>query len=96
MPRVVVQSYNEYESLTIADTALGLTASKISGQSVAFITVETAQIRFRLDGTAPTASEGHLLEAGDDLTLEGATTMASFKVIRTTATSAVLKCSYGT
>ena len=36
----------------------------------ALITVETDQVRWRDDGTDPTSSEGHLLNAGDVLTFD--------------------------
>ena len=35
----------------------------------AYITIETTPCRFRMDGTAPTAGEGHLLNVGDTLNL---------------------------
>ena len=39
-------------------------STKVKG---ALITVETANARFRTDGTAPTTGEGHLLYVGDVL-----------------------------
>lgn len=95
MPRVVVESFTAYESITVAATALGLTAASINNKNLAFLTLETAEIRYRLDGTAPTSAEGHLLEPGDVLELFGSNVLANFKAIRTGATSGVLKCSYG-
>jgi len=90
----------DYESITVADTAIGFTSSKISPSSStrkparAIITVETAQIRYRVDGTDPTSSEGHILEINDVLILIGTESIRNFKAIRTTSTSGVIKVTY--
>jgi len=84
----------DYESITVADSAIGLTAAKYLDAEHAEITLETAQIRFRLDGTDPTSSEGHLVEVGDVITLNSAAQIAGFKAIRTGSTSGVLKVTY--
>ena len=84
-----------YESITIADTAIGLTAANIKVNTVrVYCTLETAQIRFRTDGTNPTASTGHLLETGAALELYSYDDISKFKAIRTGATSGALQCSY--
>ena len=83
-----------FEQLTVADTAKTLTAATYGLAKRSVITVETAQIRFRTDGTAPTAAVGHLADIGDSVTLESAEDIANFKAIRTGAVSAVLNVSY--
>ena len=60
----------------------------------AFITVETAQIRFTVDGTAPTITVGHILNAGDNLTIDSNEDIAAFRAIRTSSTSGVIQCTY--
>lgn len=91
------------ESITVADTAIGITAAYIpttqSGcwgwsQQKAYCTLETAQVRFWSDGTTPTSSVGHIMNAGDNLTLNSCSEMYGFKAIRTGATSGVLRCTY--
>ena len=84
------------EVLTVNNTVggVGFTGAKITGQTKAFVTVETAQIRFTLDGTAPTTAVGHLLEIGDILKLDSTADLASFRAIRTGAVSASLQCTY--
>lgn len=84
-----------YETLTIAASALTL-ASVPSGLAKSFIgTLETGQVRYRGDGSAPTASEGQLLEVGDSIVMsEGE--FASMQFIRTGSTSGVLKGHYYT
>jgi len=84
----------DYESITVADSAIGLTAAKYLDAEHAEMTLETAQIRFRLDGTDPTSSEGHLVEVGDVITLNSAAQIADFKATRTGSTSGVLKVTY--
>jgi len=83
-----------YESVTVADAAIGLTALTYSDATRAEMTLETAQIRIRGDGTSPTASEGRIAEIGDTIVLSSATQIAGFKAIRTGATSGVLKVEY--
>lgn len=83
-----------YESVTVADSAIGLTSSTYDDSVKAEMTLETGQIRIRKDGTAPTSSEGHLVEVGDTIVLNSAADLATFKAIRTGATSGVLKVTY--
>jgi hypothetical protein len=85
-----------YESITVADTAIGLSVTSGGGSVISSVvcTLETAQVRFRTDGTNPTTTEGHLLETGQQLTLADQTSVIKFKAIRTGAVSGVLKCSY--
>jgi len=83
-----------YESKTIAGTAAGLTSGTYGDATRAEMSLETAQIRIRSDGTAPTSSEGRLVEVGDIIVLNSAAQIAAFKAIRTGATSGVLKVEY--
>ncbi len=91
----------DYSTLAVAGTAVGLTvdASPVmpSGAKGATITVETDQVRFRDDGTAPTASEGHLLNVGDVLSFNSWTVpredfrqvLKAIQFIRVTNTAAL-------
>ncbi len=83
-----------FESVTVAASAVGLTAATYDDSTKAEITLETAQIRVRKDGTDPTSSEGHLVEVGDIIVLNSAADLATFKAIRTGSTSGVLKVTY--
>jgi len=83
-----------FESITVAATAIGGTALTYTDATRAEMTLETAQIRFRFDGTNPTAAEGHLVEVGDLVILKSAAQIANFKAIRTGGTSGVLKATY--
>lgn len=78
-----------YESLTIAATALSLAATSLNARS--FVgRLETAQVRMRSDGTAPTTTEGELLEIGDIVILS-AFEIEHMQFIRTGGTSGVLR-----
>jgi len=83
-----------YESVTVAGTATGLTIGTYSNATRAEMTLETAQIRIRSDGTDPTASEGRIVEVGDTIVLSSAAQIIGFEAIRTGATSGVLKIEY--
>lgn len=79
-----------YESLTIAASSVGLSAaSPVVPKSFVGV-LETAQVRFRGDGTAPTATEGVVMEVGDQITLT-ADEIVNMRFFRTGGTSGVLK-----
>jgi len=87
------------EELTISSTAVSLTSSvfRPAGQtpaSKAFITVETAPIRYWYDGSTPTATSGHRAEAGAVIELEPLDDIEHFKAIAETATDALIKVTY--
>jgi hypothetical protein len=94
-------SRTDYESITV-NTAIGFTAAKISraisgsGRQADYVmvTVETDQIRYRLDGVAPTSSEGHLVAAGDGFEINGALFISNFLAIKVT-NNATIRCTYG-
>ncbi len=86
-----------HESLTVTGTAGGLTLATVraAGEDHAVITVETATIRFAVDGTTATATVGHVASPGDVITLDSSAELTNFSAIRTTGTSATLKVSAG-
>lgn len=82
-----------YETLTIAATSIGLSTA-LPDDVRSFVGVlETAQVRFRGDGTAPTASEGVLMEVGDQIFLTR-DDIVNMRFFRTGGTSGVLKGHY--
>lgn len=109
MPDLVIEQGRQslyYEKLTIDDTVggVGFSTSKTYGPvdtfmplracKEVFCTLETGPIRFTLDGTAPTTTTGHLMNAGDTLTIRNAFDIQNFRAIRTTATSGELFVTY--
>jgi len=72
------------EKLTVDATVGGisLTPAKYGAAKKVFITVETGPIRIWVDKTAPTATDGHLYNIGDQIMLETAGEIANFKIGR--------------
>jgi hypothetical protein len=92
--------YTAFEQITVANTAIGVTTATVVAGSghpqanMATCRLETAEIRYRIDGTAPTTTVGTLLEIGDTLVLRGPDVLLRFSAIRTGGTSGVLDCTY--
>jgi len=87
----------DFEQITVVATAIGLTASKLASSpkpKKVIITAETAQFRYRIDGTDPTASVGHLVNPMDSIVLEGYSQLNNFKAIRKGSTSADIFVTY--
>lgn len=99
MPSVSeLQSFTT-ERITVDATAGGvrLTVANVLATpyaQAATITVETAQIRWTKDGTAPTSTTGHLANVGAIIFLDNAGDLWRFRAIRTGATSGVLQATY--
>lgn len=70
---------------TLEDTSAGLQAQ------TALITVETQPVRFRLDGTAPTASVGHVIAAGGSYIVEGTVAIRKLSFIDTAAGASTVR-----
>lgn len=87
--------FSGFESVTVAASSTALTTATIAGKESALITLETAQVRFTLDGTAPTATIGHILNVDDVLELDSSEAMGIVRFFRTGGTSGTLRCSYG-
>jgi hypothetical protein len=92
----------DFESITFDDlVAVGLTSTKVRPSGAhsrrsAYITFETGgvNIRYRYDGTAPTASEGHLLVDGAAMLLQGERNISRLKFILIATGSAKAKVTY--
>jgi len=95
-------SYIVFEQITVANTAIGFTATKVEPDgsgggrqaTVASCRVRTAEISFTYDNTAPTTTVGQLAEIGDQIVVSGHDSIMRFKAIRTGATSGQLDCVY--
>lgn len=87
-----------HEKITVSNSAVSLTTATYTtdGEKAkrAIITVESAQLRYRYDGTAPTSSVGHLLNPFDVITILGSDNITNFKAIRAGSTDAAISCSY--
>lgn len=90
---------NAYESLTISDTAVPLTSTvyAATGQAHArhaTIAVEDEPLRFRIDGTAPTSSEGIPVDDGDVIELNSLSEIKNFQAIRQGSSDATIRVAY--
>lgn len=89
-----------FETLPVSNTAVSLTeatytskpttAAPTRSATFATITVESNSMRYRLDGTAPDASTGHRLDAGDVLYLSSYDDIKNFKIIRISADGTIM------
>lgn len=83
------------ERLTVDATAGGVSLTVPTSARYCNIRLETAQIRFTVDGsTAPTTTVGRIMGVGEILVLESGEEMAAFAAIRTGSTSGVLDIEY--
>ena len=80
--------------LPVADTAVGVDATKLDNANVIKFYVEGASIRFRYDGDDPTPTVGFLAEVGDLVTVDGDDDVKKFLAIRTGGVSASLTVSF--
>lgn len=78
-----------------AVTAVALTTARLAHTGKqkamrAFLTVEDADIRYRIDGVAPTASVGNIAyNGGAPLEIEGTTNLENLQIIATSGTAKV-------
>lgn len=77
---------NGYQQITSLGSAVGLTLTN-PGSNLCLIQPETQSVRWRDDGTAPTATVGNLIAAGDVLEYVGK--LESIQIIETTASAKV-------
>ncbi len=92
-------SYIGFEQLPVTGSVTVMTPTKITppGQAQAQSAgcrLETAQVRWTIDGTTPTSTVGTLLEVGDWLPISGHDALVKFQAIRTGSTSGQLDCTY--
>lgn len=80
--------------LAVAGTAVSLTQPSGAKARAAIIEVGTAAIRFWVDGSTPTASEGHRADVAATIELNSAAEVANFKAIRESGVSAKLEITY--
>ena len=83
----------EHQTLTVTETAVGLTVTK--GTSYACISIETAAVRIRLDGTDASGTVGFLVTNGQELTLFGEDALNDISFFADTSTDAVLNIASG-
>ena len=91
----------DFETITVSTAAVGFTSSKIVNTttglsaSYAFFTLETADIRYRVDGVDPTAAIGHAAAAtGSGFFVCGAQAVKAFRAIRSGGADSTMRVTY--
>jgi hypothetical protein len=84
-----------FETVSVGGSAIGFTVATYATANQARVFVESAAIRFRLDGTDPTASVGEPVEMGTVITLDSPDQIQKFKAISQFGGTASLSCHYG-
>lgn len=89
----------DFETITVSTVAIGFTASKISTAtakaSYAFFTLETADIRYRVDGVDPTAAVGHAATSTvPGYFVCGITAVSQFRAIRSGGSDSTMRVTY--
>ena len=94
---MAIRGANHFESVTVTHTtAIGITGPTSGTKPhAAVITVEAAAIRFRIDGTDPTATVGHEVEDGGGIELADRGEISLFKAIRRDGVDATLRVTLG-
>lgn len=84
----------DFESIIVSSTAVvGITASKIAqpqnsaSPCAALVSVEGQSLRFRVDGSSPTNTAGHLVTSGNSFNVDSWRDLRELRLIGQTATS---------
>lgn len=102
-----LETYNripgDYEAVTVGAQAVTLSLAKIKPQTgpyarlearAALMTSEGGDIRFRFDGSPPTASEGHYFTSGDTLVITGTQALQQFQALKAGTDNSTLRVTY--
>lgn len=91
-----VTRVGNYQQITVDATAGGVALTNVpAAAKFALLMVETAAIRWRDDGTGPTAAVGMPIAAGSGLWYDaGQAGLVAFRAIRQAGVSAVLNVTY--
>lgn len=89
------ESIGTFEQITVSSTAVGLATATTNPtgrtqMNTCYARVESASLRYRDDGTDPTASVGFPQDDNDEFTITGNPVMRRIRFIRTSSTDATL------
>ena len=82
------------ERLSVTTAAAVGFAALLGAARVAVVTVDTDKIRYWVDGSTPTSTQGHEVAAGGSFELVGRDTLRNFRAIGSGAATAILEISY--
>ncbi len=78
-----------FEALAVAGTAVGFTAATFQSAYAAVARVDGARVRYRTDGTDPTAAVGMVADPGDVIYINSSRDLQDIKFIRTGGSATV-------
>lgn len=84
------QRTSKFEALTITDSSTAITAATLAGMTTCTAVLETAEVRWRNDGTAPTSTVGTPLAAGTAIYFSNTDDARRARFIRTGGSNGVL------
>lgn len=93
---MLIGEFDAYEKEIITvNTIIGITDTLLQVESQppikkAVLTIEVDQIRYWVNSSVPTASEGHLLNPGDVLEIEGINNIRNLRMIKVTNNATVM------
>ena len=90
----VYYSPTGFQKLTVSSSSVGFTLPTTLQTRAVIFTVEDAQCRMKVDGNAPTTTDGILLYVGDVVELTNVDMINNFRAIRTTSTDATFQIHY--
>lgn len=82
-----------FETVTVSSAAVGFTVANTAGVVAVAVTVESQSLRYRDDGTAPTATVGHQVDAGGSLWVCGGS-IGRFQAIRKDGADSTLRATF--
>ena len=97
MDLIVSSEGISYEAITVSNAVIGFTTALLNAAPQpkgAVLTLETANIRWRIDGGNPSGAVGHLMATGDSIVLHGAASMYNFKAYRDGGVDGDLRVTY--
>lgn len=87
-------AFNARETLSVGQSSTGFTAATYGNARYAIATVEAVPVRVTVDGTAASATVGHLAEVGDFIRLKNQDQIRKFRAYALSGTAS-LQASFG-
>lgn len=77
-------------ALVLTSVGIAFSAAEVAAADEALITVETNPLRYTIDGTAPTSTDGHPVAAAASFVVSGRRDIGNLKLIRSGASDATV------
>lgn len=80
LPRPIA---NSYQTVTVSNSVIPFPAASLpAAASMALVNIDTNPIKYTIDGSTPSATNGHLVAAGGQFLLLSREEITAFRVIR--------------